>query len=31
MLKIDVPMVRVTYRFRQIDGDPIEERVLGLI
>jgi len=31
MLEIDVPMARVTYRFRQIDGDPIEDRVLGLI
>ena len=31
MLKLDVPMVRVTYRFRQLDGTPLEERVQELL
>jgi predicted GTPase len=31
MLELDVPMVRVVYRFRQLDGPPLEERVMGLL
>jgi predicted GTPase len=31
MLKLDVPMARVTYRFRQLDGTPLEERVQRLL
>jgi hypothetical protein len=31
MLKLEVPMARVTYRFRQLDGTPLEERVQGLL
>jgi predicted GTPase len=27
MLELDVPMARVIYRFRQIDGPPLEELV----
>jgi predicted GTPase len=31
MLDLDVPMVRVSYRFKQIDGPPLEERVQDLL
>jgi predicted GTPase len=31
MMALDVPMVRVRYRFRQIDGEPIEDRVMALL
>ncbi len=31
MLELDVPMARVTYRFRQLDGTPLEERVQELL
>jgi predicted GTPase len=31
MLELDVPMVRVLYRFRQIDGPPLENRVRALL
>jgi predicted GTPase len=31
MLQLDVPMARVTYRFRQLDGMPLEERVQELL
>ena len=31
MLDLDVPMVRVSYRFEQLDGEPLEERVLALL
>ncbi|MBT8046778.1 MAG: GTPase [Xanthomonadales bacterium] len=31
MLELDVPMVRVSYRFRQIDGPPLEEQVRALL
>ncbi len=31
MLTLDVPMVRVVYRFRQIDGPPLEDMVLSLM
>ncbi len=31
MLELDVPLLRVAYRFRQLDGAPLEERVLGLL
>ena len=31
MLKLDVPMARVSYRFKQLDGQPLEERVLALL
>jgi len=31
MLDLDVPMARVTYRFRQLDGTPLEERVKELL
>ena len=31
MLDLDVPMARVTYRFKQLDGTPLEERVSKLI
>ena len=31
MLELDVPMVRVVYRFRQLDGPPLEEQVMGLL
>lgn len=30
MLELEVPMVRVVYRFRQIDGPPLEELVQAL-
>lgn len=30
MLKLDVPIVRVLYRFRQIEGPPLEEKVKSL-
>jgi predicted GTPase len=30
MLDLDVPMARVTYRFKQLDGLPLEERVQEL-
>ena len=28
MMEIDVPLVRVAYRFKQIEGEPLEEMVL---
>jgi len=31
MLELDVPMARVTYRFKQLDGTPLEERVQDLL
>ena len=31
MLKLEVPMARVTYRFKQLDGTPLEERVRKLL
>jgi predicted GTPase len=31
MLDIDVPQVRVSYGFEQLDGEPIEERVFNLL
>jgi predicted GTPase len=31
MLKLDVPMARVVYRFRQIDGPPLEDLVRRLL
>lgn len=31
MLDLDVPMARVTYRFKQLDGTPLEERVKELL
>jgi predicted GTPase len=31
MLKLDVPMARVIYRFRQIDGPPLEDMVRKLL
>jgi predicted GTPase len=31
MLELDVPMARVTYHFRQLDGTPLEERVQALL
>ncbi len=31
MLELDVPMVRVSYRFKQLDGTPLEERVQELL
>jgi predicted GTPase len=31
MLDLDVPMARVTYRFKQLDGQPLEERVKELL
>jgi hypothetical protein len=31
MLQLAVPQARVSYRFKQLDGQPLEERVLALI
>ena len=31
MLELDVPMARVTYRFKQLDGQPLEEKVQELL
>jgi predicted GTPase len=31
MLELDVPLVRVTYRFEQLDGEPLEDRVMALL
>ena len=31
MMDLDVPLVRVVYRFKQVDGPALEEQVLGLI
>ena len=31
VIDLDVPLVRVTYRFEQLDGQPIEERVMALL
>jgi predicted GTPase len=31
MMDLDVPLVRVGYRFVQLDGDPLEERVMKLL
>jgi len=31
MLDLDVPLVRVSYGFGQLDGKPIEERVFELL
>ena len=31
MMELDVPLTRVVYRFVQLDGPPLEERVLGLL
>jgi predicted GTPase len=31
MMQLDVPVVRVAYRFVQLDGPPLEERVLRLL
>lgn len=31
MLKLDVPMARVVYRFKQLDGPPLEDKVLQLL
>jgi predicted GTPase len=31
MLDLDVPLSRVSYRFVQLEGDPLEERVLALL
>jgi predicted GTPase len=31
MLDLDVPLLRVSYRFVQLDGEPLEERVLALL
>ena len=31
MMHLDVPLVRVAYRFVQLDGPPLEERVLRLL
>jgi len=31
MLDLDVPMARVVYRFKQIDGPPLEELVQRLL
>ena len=31
MLELDVPLLRVAYRFRQLDGEPLEQRVLALL
>lgn len=31
MLNIDVPLSRVSYRFVQVDGQPLEDLVLGLL
>ena len=31
MMDLDVPLVRVGYRFVQLDGQPLEERVMQLL
>jgi predicted GTPase len=31
VIELDVPLVRVSYRFEQLDGQPIEERVAMLL
>jgi predicted GTPase len=31
MLDLEVPLIRVEYRFKQLDGPPLEEQVLGLL
>jgi predicted GTPase len=31
MMHLDVPLVRVLYRFVQLDGPPLEERVMNLL
>ncbi len=31
MMKLDVPLLRAQYRFVQLDGPPLEERVLKLL
>ena len=31
MMRLDVPVVRVGYRFVQLDGPPLEERVMALL
>ena len=31
MMQLDVPVVRVRYRFVQLDGPPLEERVMELL
>jgi len=31
MMTLDVPLVRVTYRFHQLDGPPLTERILALL
>jgi len=31
MMHLDVPLVRVGYRFVQLDGPPLEERVMELL
>jgi len=31
VIELDVPLVRITYRFEQLDGQPIEERVMALL
>ena len=31
MLELDVPMARVTYRFKQLDGTPLEDRIQELL
>jgi len=31
VIELDVPLVRVSYRFEQLDGQPIEERVMTLL
>jgi predicted GTPase len=31
MLELDVPLVRVAYRFEQLDGEPLEDKVKALL
>jgi len=31
MMDLDVPLVRVRYRFRQLDGQPLQDRVMALL
>jgi hypothetical protein len=31
MMQLDVPLLRVVYRFVQLDGPPLEERVMNLL
>jgi hypothetical protein len=31
MMELDVPLVRVRYRFEQLDGPPLDQLVLQLL